>query len=65
MVIRVRFAAEVYINADNVKDAKNKWEDIPLFSADALEEYSAEFVELEAVEDGETYKDLEEEWHKS
>ena len=64
MVVRVRFAAEVYINADSVKEAKNKWEDLPLFSADALEDYSAEFVELEAIEDGETYKDLEDEWYE-
>lgn len=56
--VRITFRAEVYIKGDNLDEIKEKWEELPLFSADALEKSSAEFVELVSVEDAETYEDL-------
>jgi hypothetical protein len=38
---------------------------MPLFSADALEDGSAEFSELLLVEDAETYDDLMDEYNKA
>lgn len=63
MLVRIRFAAEVYIEADSVQEARDKWENLPLFSPEALEN-SAEFIETEAIEDGDTSADIENEWYK-
>lgn len=58
MEVRFRFAAEVFIEGDNMREIREKFEDLPLFSADALENGNADFVELEGVEDADTYDDL-------
>jgi hypothetical protein len=58
MEVRFTFRGEVYVSGDTMEEIKEKWESFPLFSDVALEEYDADFVELETVEDAETYKDL-------
>lgn len=58
--IRVTFRSEVYISGKNMEEIREKWNDLPLFSADALERYNADFVELvsaERVDDG-SYEDV-------
>lgn len=58
--IRVTFRSEVYITGKTMEEIREKWSDLPIFSADALERYNAEFVELvsaERVDDG-SYEDV-------
>ena len=65
MEIRFKFSADVYIKGNNMSEIKEKFENMPLFSADALEEGSAEFSELLLVEDAETNADLMTEYRNS
>lgn len=58
MEVRFTFRGEVYISGDTMKEIKEKWESLPLFSDVAVEEYDADFVELETVENAENYDDL-------
>ena len=64
MEIRIKFSAEVYIKGDDMNEIKSKFEDMPLFSADAIEDCGAEFGEILLVEDAETYKDMMNEYNK-
>jgi hypothetical protein len=62
MEVRIKFSAEVYVKGEDMSEIKSKFEMLPLFSADALEDNSAEFGEILLVEDAETYKDLRKEY---
>ena len=62
MEVRFKFSADLYIKGENMKEIKEKFESMPLFSADALEDGNAEFNELLLVEDAETYNDLQKEY---
>lgn len=64
MEVRIKFSADIYIKGENMTEVKSKFEQFPIFSADALEEGSAEFSEILLVEDAETYKDLMDEYNK-
>lgn len=55
--VRIRFAAEIYIDADSYEWARIKWEGISLWSDEAKEHY-ADFIEIEAIEDEKTGKDV-------
>lgn len=58
--VRVTFRSEVYIKGKTMEEIKNKWKELPLFSADALETYNAEYIEMcsvERVDDG-SYDDV-------
>lgn len=57
MEARITFRAEVFIKGKNLDEIEQKWEDMPLFSADALE-CGANYVELDTVEDASTCEDL-------
>lgn len=59
--VRLTYRAEVYIEADTLAEARDKWESMDLFSNEAMK-HDAAFVELVSVEDEETYKDLFHEW---
>lgn len=65
MEVRIKFSGEVYIKGENMSEIKSKFEMLPLFSADALEDNSAEFGEILLVEDAKTYKDLRKEYDES
>jgi hypothetical protein len=65
MVVIFKFSADVYISGKDMAEIKQKFEEMPLFSADALEDGSAEFSELLLVEDAETYDDLMDEYNKA
>lgn len=58
MEVRITFRSEVYIKGETLEEIKEKWEDIPIFCADAIDNYYADFVELESVEDADTCEDL-------
>lgn len=59
--VRLTYRAEVYIEADTLAEARDKWESMDLFSNEAMK-HNASFVELVSVEDEETYKDLFHDW---
>ena len=63
MEVRITFRSEIYIEGDNLKDIKEKWESIPLYSQDA-EKADADFIELISVEDADTHKNLKVYWNK-
>lgn len=58
--VRITFRSEIYISGKTMEEIKNKWEELPLFSVDALETYNAEYIEMcsvEKVDDG-SYDDV-------
>lgn len=57
--VRVTFRSELYIKGKTMEEIKDKWEVLPLFSADALD-HSADICEMvtaERVDDG-SYDDV-------
>ena len=67
MTVRVtfRFRSEVYIDASSVAEAKEKFEAMELYSEKAKKEMNADFVEINSIEDSDTYDDLTEKWDES
>lgn len=57
MEVRITFRSEVYIEGETIEEIREKWEELPIFSADALDKH-ADFVELTSVENAEDYTDL-------
>ena len=57
--VRVTFRSEVYINGKTMEEIKDKWEELPLFSADALD-HSADICEMVTAErvDDDSYDDV-------
>ena len=57
--VRVTFRSEVYIKGKTMEEIKDKWEVLPLFSADALDQSAdiCELVTAERVDDG-SYDDV-------
>lgn len=64
MTIRITFRSEIYVDASSIDEAKTKYEELPIFSADALEECYAEVVDVVSVEDADTHRDLMGDWNK-
>ena len=62
--VRIRFAAEIYIDADSYKEARAEWGSLPLFSKEAKEHY-ADMIEVEAIEDEKTSNDVSREFYES
>ena len=59
--VRIKFSADIVIEANTIKDARKKWEAMPLWSDEAKAsgvEYSATLL----IEDAETYDDLTDKW---
>ena len=65
MKVSFKFDAYIYLEGENMAEIREKFEGIPLFSADALEEGHAEFCDLLLVEDAETNKDLMDEYNNA
>lgn len=59
--VRVTFRSEVYIKGKTLDEIREKWEDIPIFSADALETYHAGYIEICSSErvDDDSYDDVD------
>lgn len=64
--VRIRFACEVYFDFDNAEGKSNEeiratalreFENLPIFSADAIDKF-ADVVEVENVEDAESGDEL-------
>ena len=57
--VRVTFRSEVYIKGKTMEEIKDKWEELPLFSADALH-HSADICEMITAErvDDDSYDDV-------
>ena len=62
--VRIKFSASFYIYGKSMKEIREKWENCPLFSADALQDFSPEFDERLLVEDANTYEDVSEEFDR-
>lgn len=60
--VRIKFSADLVIEADDLQAAKNKWETTPLFSEEA-KKCGVEFSETLLIEDADTYKDLYEQFY--
>lgn len=61
MKVRIVWSTEVCLEGDNMKEIKDKWEHLSLYSKD-LSDNNAEYVEICSVEDAETYDDLQREF---
>lgn len=57
MTARITFRSEVFITGKSLKEIKEKFSNLPIFSADALEKANADFIEVVSVTD-ENSKDL-------
>ena len=62
MKVELKFDAYIYLEGENMAEIREKFENMTLFSAEALKEGHAEFCDLLLVEDAETYKDLMDEY---
>lgn len=49
--VRIVFRSEIFIKGKNIEEVKEKWENLELFSCDALDDYAA-YLDLESAEDG-------------
>ena len=59
--VRIKFSADIVIEADTIKDAREKWEAMPLWS-DEAKASGVEYSETLLIEDAETYDDLTDKW---
>lgn len=57
MKVRITFRSEVYLEGDNLDDIRKEWENLDLYSEDALK-HSADFVELVSADDEDSGNDL-------
>lgn len=64
MEVRFKFSADIYIEGESMKEIREKFENMQLFSQEAQEKCSAEFSELLLVEDADTNADLQGEYDK-
>lgn len=44
--VRITFRSEVYVKGKTLREIREKWENMPIFSNDALETYHAEYIEF-------------------
>ena len=65
MKVAFKFDAYIYLEGENMAEIREKFENMPLFSEEALKEGHAEFCELFLVEDAETNKDLMDEYENA
>lgn len=49
MIARISFYAEVFVKGDSLAEIKEKFEDMPIFCEDALEQCSADFVDYASI----------------
>lgn len=63
MEVRITFRSEVFLTGETMSDIVRQFNNLPLLSADALEEAHADFCEIVSVEDADTGEDLEEEYN--
>ena len=59
--VRIKFSADLVIEADTMEEAREKWCSMSLFSDEAME-CDAEFCEELLIEDAESYEDVKDEF---
>lgn len=62
--VRITFRSEVYLSGKTMQEIKDKWEALPLYSEEASEKASADFIEVVSVEGATSHKDMMSEWNK-
>jgi len=62
MLARITFRSEVYVEGKTIAHIKKKFEQMDLYNKTAEKENELGFIEINTVEDGETYDDLKEYW---
>lgn len=62
MKVRIAFRSDLIIEGETMKDVRKKWEEISLYSKEA-EESGVGFIEIDAIEDADTYDNVEEEFY--
>ena len=62
MEVRITFRSELLLEGNSMEEIKDKWEYLPIFSADALEDCEAQVLEVVSVEDANTYEDLKDQF---
>ena len=55
--VRVKFSADLVVEAETLEQAQEKWLTMPLFSEEA-KECGVEYSETLLVEDAETYEEI-------
>lgn len=63
MKVRISFRSEIVVEGDTIEQVREKWEMMPLYS-DEAHHHGIEFVEIDSVEDANTYKDLRHEFEQ-
>lgn len=58
MDVRITFRSEVFISGENMAEIRDKWESMNLYDKNN----GVEFVEINTVEDAETYDDMMQEF---
>ena len=64
MKVRISFRSDILIEGETMSDVRRKWENIELFSADA-EASDVCFLDIDCIEDAETYEELSDEFFNS
>lgn len=64
VAIRIKFSADLTIEANNLKEAKEKWQNLPLFTQEAMNS-GAQIQEILLIEDAENYDDLSHEFERA
>lgn len=59
MKARITFRSEVFIEGKDIDEIRNKWENMQIFSSDAIDNYDADLVEVVSVEDADTYENID------
>lgn len=55
--VRIKFSADLVVEAETLEQAQEKWLSMPLFSEEA-KDCGVEYSETLLVEDAETYEDI-------
>ena len=58
MKVRITFRSELSIEGEDLAEVVSKFERMPLFSGEALEEGCAEYLEMVSMDDEDTGEDL-------
>ena len=58
MTARITFRSEIYISGDSISEIREKWEAMPIFCIEALDN-SAQVIDTCSVEDADTYKEID------
>ena len=64
MEVRFKFSADVCIEGADLAEIVSKFESMPLFSQEAMNEGHADDIETLLVEDADTYEDLMDEYNE-